>query len=199
MYHLTSQAFDEAYLQRVEKGIRTSPYYGDSPLGEEFVRTKGFSIVFTRSALEQVLSKFAYLAPFLEKALFASSNAFYINPLVMGATSRVDTHVDCRLLLEENVRIIPNLISILYTRCEDDIQGGNLLLKVDKETTITLTPKTGDLLHFQGDLLHSVEEVTGEGLRVNVVCEQYNLSEDLLKSFPKFAVLTNEDPAPRVS
>ena len=194
MYKLESNAFDRSYLNDLEKKILSSPFTGHSPLGPEFVRTKGFSVVFRREFMDDVIEKLPYLKPFLDKAVFPSSNAFYINPLILKNSSRVDTHVDCRFVESENVRIIPNLVSILYVKADDDISGGEIDLAGKK----IIKPKTGDLLHFKGDTLHHVNEVKGSGIRVNIVCEQYNLPDDILSGFPEFEILTDKDPAPRV-
>ncbi|MFZ5479048.1 MAG: 2OG-Fe(II) oxygenase [Myxococcota bacterium] len=179
--------------------LLTDPHLGKSPLGAEFVNTRGFSIVFRRSALEEVKAHFPYLAEFLTGSMFPASNAFYVNPLVLEGTSRVDTHVDCRLVASQNVRIIPNLVSVLYVEVDPSMLGGDLVLQVEPGRTFAIRPSTNDLLHFLGTLVHSVTPVESPSRRISVVCEQYNLPEEVLEGFPEFQVICDNDVAPRVS
>ncbi len=201
MYKLKHNAFPAEYLEQLETALLDSPYLGDSPLGDEFVSTLGFSIVFRRSRLDEVLARFSYLSTYLETVVFESSNAFYINPVVMnakpGETSRVEPHVDCRFLEPQNVRIVPNLVSVLYVRGASE--GGELCFHPGTAEEKRLRPQTNDLLHFVGDLVHSVSEVPPSApVRISLVCEQYNLTAPALAAFPEFAVLQTHDLAPRV-
>lgn len=198
MLRVTPDAFPEAYLAELVEGLTSSPYLGKSPLGEEFIRTEGFSVVFRRSQLARVLDCFPYLRGFLETAAFASSNAFYVNPLIMGQASRVEAHVDCRLLEEEDLRIVPTLVSVLYVACDEALEGGELCFNPGTESERSIQPKTNDLLHFKGDLVHLVREISVPARRISLVCEQYNLPEHALAAFPEFAILQSHDPAPRV-
>jgi 2OG-Fe(II) oxygenase superfamily len=154
--------------------------------------------VFRRSKFADVVQEFPYLRAFLESATFPKSNAFYVNPLILTGSSRVDPHVDCRLVVTENVRIIPTLVSILYVRADKGMVGGSLTLNVGPDQEITIDPKANHLIHFRGDLVHSVSEVLGEHTRISVVCEQYNLPEPVLLGFPEFEILHDRDVAPRV-
>lgn len=198
MYRLEHNAFTEEYRSYVERSILTSPYLGNSPLGPEFVKTGGYSVVFRRSALREVLAEFGYMSDFIDKAVFPKSNAFYINPLVMNEGSRVGAHVDCRLLLSQNVRIIPTLVSIFYVSADDDAEGGELVLNIGSVNEITLRPKRNDLLYFRGNIIHGVSPLVNAHPRVSLVCEQYNLTEALLDSFPTCQVIQEERIAPQV-
>jgi hypothetical protein len=197
LYRKTHNEFKNSYLNELQREILSSRYLGKSPLGDEFVETQGFSVVFRRSQRKAVVEAFGYLDTFLTKVLFPSSNAFYINPLVLRKDSRVDTHIDCRLLAKENVRIIPNLVSILYIHVGEALSGGHLLLNAGLDNEITVIPRSNDLLHFPGRMIHKVTELKGPGLRVALVCEQYNLPDPILESFPEFAILRGQDLAPQ--
>jgi hypothetical protein len=147
----------------------------------------------------EVLSEFPYLRDFVETALFPNSNAFYVNPLIMQRGSRVGAHVDCRLIVEQDVRIIPNLVSIYYVSTADDAIGGALTLNVGTDAEVVIRPQQNDLLHFRGDVIHAVSEITSDHVRICVVCEQYNLPESLLATFPDFEIVLDEAFAPRVA
>lgn len=198
MYHVEHDAFDPSYRDLCFAAILDSPHLGNSPLGPEFVNTKGFSLVFRRENLPLVLKDHPYLVTYLQKVTFPSCNAFYINPLVLGSGSRVDQHVDCRLLSERQVRIIPNLVSIWYVRFDANVEGGELVLQIAPDKIATLRPVTNDLVHFRGNLIHHVGELRTPTLRVTVVCEQYNLPDDIVTFFPEYALILDSDVAPRV-
>lgn len=193
MYAIKKYAFSEEYLSELMQHLISSPYLASSPLGKEFVDTKGFSIVFTRSELDNVLKSFPYLKIFLDTVLFPKCNAFYINPLILCSGSRVDPHVDCRLVVSENARIIPNIVSVLYVHAEPNISGGEIVLNVGGDEETTIKPLTNYLLHFRGNIIHSVREVKGLYKRVSLVCEQYNLTDSVLRGFSNFEVIPGED------
>ncbi|MDF1662301.1 MAG: 2OG-Fe(II) oxygenase [Planctomycetota bacterium] len=199
MYKKISAAFSEDYIQSAERRFLESPYLGKSPLGAEFIKTKGFSIVFRRSSLSRVMEQFQFLRVFLEEVVFKSCNAFYVNPLLLSDDSRVDAHVDCRLLPAEDLRIVPNLVSILYVKADPEMIGGELVLNVGHEDELTLKLQSNDLIHFVGDLVHKVTPVQGGVNRICFVCEQYNLPAEALDAFPEYALLRDKDLAPRVS
>jgi hypothetical protein len=189
VYKLTRSALEADALTELEEGIVQSPHLGPSPLGAEFVRTEGFSIVFRRQALSRVLGHFPWLERCLGRATFRGTNAFYVNPLVLEVGSRADAHADCRVLVHENVRIVPTLVSVLYVHCPPDLVGGTLHLGVGTEHEVRIQPASGDLVHFKGDVVHSVSEMKAGAARVSIVCEQYNLSDDLLARYPELLVL----------
>ena len=76
-YSITHNAFSAVYCDEIEAVILKSPYLGKSPLGPEFVETRGFSIVFTRDALGDVLSEFPFLESFVEHFFFSRTNTFF--------------------------------------------------------------------------------------------------------------------------
>lgn len=191
LYRLMPASVAPELLQSIEDGVVGSPYLGASPLGSEFVATQGFSVVFRRSALAAVRTRFPYLDPFIAAALFASSNAFYINPLLLTEGSRVEPHVDCRVVEAQKIRIIPTLVSVLYVRCPEADAGGTLVFRPGTEDEVRLQPRTGDLLHFRGRLLHAVTPLRARERRLSVVCEQYNLPPEALAGFPELRVLSD--------
>jgi hypothetical protein len=199
MYRIEHDAFGDDYREIVERALLGSRYVGKSPLGEEFVETQGFSIAFQRSALSEVLVEFPYLRAFLETALFSTSNALYVNPLIMRRGSRVGAHVDCRLVVDQNVRIIPNIVSIYYVSVAPEAVGGDLTLNIGTATEVIIRPQQGDLLHFPGDVIHEVSPITSDHTRIGVVCEQYNLPDSMLEWFPTFDIVLDEAFAPRVA
>lgn len=199
MYKKISAAFSEDYIQSAERSFLASPYLGKSPLGAEFIKTKGFSLVFRRSSLNRVMEQFQFLRAFLEEVVFKTCNAFYVNPLLLSDHSRVETHVDCRLLPEQDLRIVPNLVSILYVKADPEMIGGELVLNVGHENELTLKLQSNDLIHFIGETVHKVTPVQGAVNRICFVCEQYNLPEEALQAFPEYALLRDKDLAPRVS
>lgn len=189
----------ETELAALKEGILASEYLGPSPLGKEFVNSKGFSVVFRRDRIESVGHHFPYLCPLLDLALFEACNAFYINPLILEGSSRVDPHIDCRLIGDGDVRLIPNLVSVFYVEVPRDIVGGSLVLNVGKESEVVLQPDSNEVIHFLGDVVHAVTEIRASCTRMSVVCEQYNLTGDNLAGFPSFCVLTDCRATPRVA
>jgi hypothetical protein len=106
-------------------------------------------------------------------------------------------------------------------RADPSLRGGALKLQLPAGRVLALKPRTNTLLHFVGSLVHSVEEVDGSaeggtsrtpndgsaeggtsrtpndgsaegGRRISIVCEQYNLPDELLDVFPKLEVLRSE-------
>lgn len=187
-YHIQDNILEPDELSALLDGIRYSDYLGASPLGKEFVNTQGFSLIFKRLFLNKVQEAFPYLDRYLQSVLFAASNAFYINPLILQRQSRVDSHIDCRELQDKS-RIVPTLVSVFYAEIPNDMQGGELILNCDGKE-VTLTPKTNRVVHFLGRLLHRVTQMESNEPRISVVCEQYNLDDKLLACFPDFEILT---------
>lgn len=188
-YRLAPSGLEDAYLTALEGALLASPHFGPSPLGSEFVDTKGFSIVFRRSALGRVIEQFPYLEAFLAACMFRSSNAFYVNPLMLHRGSRVDPHVDCRLVATQDVRIVPTLVSVLYVRAAPEMKGGALRLAAGRPDEIVVRPARSDLLHFVGKLVHSVDPIESDHERISVVCEQYHLEPDVLAGFPELDII----------
>lgn len=188
---------DASRMQLIE-GILGSPFFGNSALGPEFIRTQGFSVVFRRDGLETVAARFPFLQPILDRVLFADCNAFYINPLVLVDGSEVRAHIDCRLT-PENVRIIPNLVSVYYAEVPLDMRGGALVLTTGHVNERRIQPRTDDLIHFLGTTIHRVESMEHGARRISVVCEQYNLTSQTLAGFPACQVMADAPGLGRIN
>ncbi|MGE7993184.1 hypothetical protein ACQKPE_19500 [Pseudomonas sp. NPDC089554] len=197
-YSFSKAVMPPAEVSKIIDGLAACKYVGRSPLGQEFVRTLGFSIVFQREALDDVVEHFPFLDCFLDTVMFSDSNAFYVNPLILQGSSHVKAHIDCRLL-PGDIRIIPNLVSVFYAEVDKAMQGGRLILNVGGDDQVSLTPEANSLVHFLGSTVHCVSRVRNPRRRISVVCEQYNLDEQTLQGFPYFKVITDIDSAPRVN
>lgn len=183
-----SGRFSAAYLNDLRGQIQACPYFAVNNLNRDFVGTKGFSVVFQRSGLAQVEQQFPYFKLYLEQALKPDCNAFYLNPLLLKAGSRVDPHID-RSLRSYCKTIDPPLwVSVLYVQVPTDLEGGELLLRHQKRHVATIKPQPNLLLYFQGDLTHAINPVKTAGSRLSLVCEQYQLDKSELEEIPEFTV-----------
>jgi hypothetical protein len=185
---LQDSAFDAAYLFDLRQQIRNCRYFAVNNLNRDFVGTRGFSIVFRRSAMQRVIDEFPWTAPYLAKALHADCNAFYLNPLQLTEGSHVAPHID-RSLHAYAVDVLPPLqVSVLYIEVPEGLRGGGLVLRRGKKFLGRVTPKEGLLVKFHGDLEHAVDKVDTPGLRLSLVCEQYLLDEQELAEVPEFTI-----------
>lgn len=171
--------------QQIVHGVLSSNAFGDSTLGSEFVATEGFSLVFQRDQIAIAIEHFPYLRPVLDHALFAETNAVYVNPLVLTDNSEVHEHIDCRYVPETQTRILPTLVSVYYAEVDRAMTGGDLILLDRDGASVTLIPKTGEMVHFAGDTRHYVSKITSPVRRISIVVEQYNLSPANLAAFPE--------------
>jgi predicted 2-oxoglutarate/Fe(II)-dependent dioxygenase YbiX len=183
-------AFPPAYLRSLKRQIRASPHFTTNTLNRDFVHTRGFSVVFRSEARSQVQRAFPFFAPFLERALRADCNAFYLNPLQLERGSRVDPHIDRSLRSYCKEVSVPLTVSVLYVEVPEDLRGGELVLARGKKRLACLRPVTSTLVFFDGDLTHSIEPMESEGTRLSLVCEQYSLAADELERIPSFAIET---------
>lgn len=150
--------------------------------------TRGFSIVFRRSHLDQVEQNFPYFQPYLERALQADCNAFYLNPLLLQTGSRVDPHIDRSLRSYCKSIDPPQVVSVLYVTVPEDLAGGELILCAQKRRVAQIRPQVNTLVIFQGDLTHSITPVTQGQERLSLVCEQYCLEPDQLEQIPDYCL-----------
>ena len=187
-YQQQPNAFPPAYLNDLRGEILACPYFAVNNLNRDFVGTKGFSVVFQRSHIAEVERQFPYFKPYLEKALDPACNAFYLNPLGLKQNSRVDPHIDRSLRSYCKTIEPPLLVSVLYIQVPLNLIGGELVLRNHKHQVATIIPKANTLLHFQGDLTHSVNAVQIPGERLSLVCEQYSLADPELQEIPEFAI-----------
>ncbi|NJK76509.1 MAG: 2OG-Fe(II) oxygenase, partial [Microcoleus sp. SU_5_6] len=149
---------------------------------------QGFSVVFGRSSVAQVEQKFPFFKPYLDRALQPDCNAFYLNPLLLKAGSRVDPHIDRSLRSYCKTVAPPATVSVLYVQVPPDLEGGELVLRSSKKQVGKIQPEANSLLYFQGDLTHSVNAVKTGGTRLSLVCEQYVLDDRELADIPEFAI-----------
>ena len=136
------------------------------------------------------------LTPFFDAVTRASSNAFFANALVMGDGVQAKPHLDCSLNPFFDVHRPPERVSLLYVQVPDDLQGGVLTLHgrredIDKHGKsgyeAEVTPKTGLLVQFNGDIIHSVSKVSTKSQRIGVIIEEYLLDEEKLALLPSLS------------
>jgi predicted 2-oxoglutarate/Fe(II)-dependent dioxygenase YbiX len=187
-YRQESDVFTIADLHRLRGEILASPYFAVNNLNRDFVGTKGFSVVFQQAGLETVKQQFPFFAPYLDRALQPYCNAFYLNPLLLKEGSRVDPHIDRSLRSYCKTVEPPAIVSVLYVQVPADLQGGELVLRNHRQQVAQIKPTFNTLLHFQGDLTHSVNPVRVSGIRLSLVCEQYSLSAAELQEIPEFTI-----------
>ena len=187
---LQADAFDADHLALLRERIRKSRYFTTNNLNRDFVGTKGFSVVFRREQRPRVDAEFPWAAPFLDRALRADCNAFYLNPLQLERGSVVMPHID-RSLRAYVLDIDPPLaVSVLYVDVPGGMRGGELVLRRGRKFLARITPRAGTLLEFDGDLEHSVERVDTPGERLSLVCEQYALDGEQLALVPDYRIET---------
>ena len=162
-YRQKPNAFAASYLDDLRGGILDCPYFAVNNLNRDFVGTKGFSVVFQRSHLETVAQKFPFFEPYLDLALEPDCNAFYLNPLLLQEGSRVDPHIDRSLRSYCKTINPPDSVSVLYVQVPSDLQGGELVLRDHKRQVGQVKPQANLLIHFQGNLTHSVNAVKVPG------------------------------------
>lgn len=213
-YRLQPNAFPVPYLNSLRGAILACPYFTTNNLNRDFVGTKGFSVVFTRAGIAEVERQFPYFKPYLDRALLPACNAFYLNPLLLKQGSRVDPHIDRSLRSYCKTIAPPDEVSVLYIQVPDlsqnaelasqrviyrhrtphpelqshEPEGGYLVLHRGKQKVGQIQPQTNTLLHFQGDLTHSINTLAVSGTRLSLVCEQYQLEDKELWDIPDFLV-----------
>lgn len=187
-YSQQTQVFPLSYLHDLRGEIFACNYLSVNNLNRDFVATKGFSIVFRRSSIDKVTQKFPFFKPYLDQALQPDCNAFYLNPLVLEAGSRVDPHIDRSLRSYCKTIDPPFLVSVLYVQVPAAMIGGELFLRNHKQQVGQIQPEVNKLVYFQGDLTHGVRAVKTIGSRLSLVCEQYSLSPKELSAIPDFTI-----------
>lgn len=190
-----SQVFSPTYLSQLKGQILNCPYFAINNLNRDFVKTKGFSIIFRRSHLSLVEQDFPYFKPYLERAMLPECNAFYLNPLLLQTGSQVDPHIDRSLRSYCKTVAPPLMVSVLYVDVPGDLIGGELILRSPKRQVGKIAPQMNTLVFFQGDLTHSVNPVTQGRDRLSLVCEQYCLDELELAEIPEFRLESRVNPS----
>ena len=187
-YTQHAHAFPPEYLRTLRQGIRASRYFTTNTLNRDFVGTRGFSVVFRREALTDVVRAFPFFEPYLERTLLPHANAFYLNPLELQRGSRVDPHVDRSLRSYCPTVLPPEAVTVLYIDVPPALKGGDLILQRRKKHVGRIKPVANTLVIFQGDLTHSIERLESPGARLSLVCEQYNLLPEELERVPNYNV-----------
>lgn len=181
-------AFDADYLAALRHQVRRSPWLRANNLNRDFVGTRGFSVVFHRTALARVCAELPWSQPFLTKVLQPDCDAFYFNPLELTQGSHVAPHIDRSLRAYVLDIDPPRVVSVLYAEVPRPLRGGDLLLRRGRRLLGRVTPQEGLLVTFDGDLEHGVERVDSPGRRLSLVCEQYALRDDELDAVPEFVI-----------
>ncbi|AFY75140.1 hypothetical protein Syn7502_03274 [Synechococcus sp. PCC 7502] len=194
-YSTVSNIFTPEYLSNLQGEILASSLFTTNNLNRDFINTKGFSVVFKRSHIGQMVTKFPFFKEYVKLALMPHCNAFYLNPLQLKSGSRVDPHIDRSLRSYCKTIEPPETVSVLYVNIPPNLEGGELILSDShgcgsrrKRQVAKIYPQVNTLLHFQGHLTHSVNAVKSETLRLSLVCEQYCLEDEELSQIPEFIV-----------
>jgi hypothetical protein len=187
-YQIQNNVLSDRYLNKLWNRVSSHAYFSVNNLNRDFVKTKGFSVVFRRDGLPIVEQEFPFFKPYLDLVIQPDCNAFYLNPLFLEEGSRVDPHIDRSLRSYCKTIDPPFLVSVLYVRIPENMIGGELILKSAKRQVAKITPQRNSLVYFQGDLIHAVSPVKTAGSRLSLVCEQYALSPLEMENIPLFTV-----------
>jgi len=202
-YRTSHHVFTPDYLRELKGQILACRYFAVNNLNRDFIGTKGFSVIFQRSGISEVEHRFPFFKPYLSVALQPTCNAFYLNPLLLQTGSRVDPHIDRSLRSYCKTIEPPAIVSVLYVQVPPALTGGELVLRCHKRQVGCIQPQFNTLLYFQGDLTHSVKEITSAvSTRLSLVCEQYSLLETELQEIPEFTIESRasiKTLAPRIS
>ncbi|NJN21852.1 MAG: 2OG-Fe(II) oxygenase [Leptolyngbya sp. RL_3_1] len=192
-YQIKDNVLSDRYLKKLWSKINSNFYFATNNLSRDFVQTKGFSVVFRRDGLPMVEQKFPFFKPYLDMVMQSDCNAFYLNPLLLEAGSRVDPHIDRSLRSYCKTIQPPFLVTVLYVQIPENMSGGELILKSAKRQVGKIIPQANTLVYFQGDLTHAVNPVKTVGSRLSLVCEQYILTPSELEDIPLFTVESRAD------
>lgn len=194
-----------AQFARLKDELLGSPLIGSTTLNGPFEASRGFAATFHGAGQAELLARFPALAPYLAKVqgraavraltpffqrrLEAVPNAWYLNLLLVSEGGKVERHVDATLRGPSGVEaVVPLVVSVLYLdvpACE----GGDLTFFDDGAPLGSVTPRTGLLVHFRGDVSHQVEPFSGArpgARRASLVLEQYALPDAGLAAIPTF-------------
>lgn len=194
----TPGAFEDGYTDRVRDAILASPYLLENNLSPGFAGVRGFSIVFRRSALPQVAHDFPAFGPYLDHMLTPECNAFYLNALLLAATSKVGLHIDRSMYPYCETCGTPKYVSVLYVAVPAVMRGGVLIFRQGFTEVGRVLPELNKAVRFRGELAHQVTPVAAgtEGLRISLVCEQYALGDEQMGLVPELWVEVAGQPYP---
>jgi len=157
-------------------------------LSGAFDGTYGFQRVFRKDGLPELLAEYPWLAGFITAAVGdARCDAFYLNGLIIAGGREVKRHLDCSLNGWLGYTRTPEEVTVLYVRVPDDLHGGELQLFDDRGRVAEISPRTGAVLRFAGELTHRVAPVRSSTARISVVLEQYAVGEDARARIPRYA------------
>ena len=189
--HRRPEALSAEATDAIRGAILGSSMLGESNLSSQFQGTYGFSISFRREAVEEVATRFAAFAPFLEAALLPGCDAFLLNPLLVHNGRGVMAHIDRSLEFYGSSIGCPVAVSVLYVQVPPELSGGELRLYHRGARVAALTPQPRSLVTFRGDLVHEVAPVEAgaprlSAARISLVVEQYRVPESLRERVPRF-------------
>lgn len=198
------QALPAAEFEALRASVMASAFVGSSTLNGPFESSRGFGITFTQAGIAELTKRFPALAPWLTCTLGAPAiraltpwwrrtpsrlpNAWYLNLLMVGPGAEVARHIDGTLMGPAGVTDHPpECVSVLYLAVPA-ATGGMLQLWNGSIPVGLITPKTGEAVHFRGDLAHAVRAFEGpaEARRASLVIEQYHFEPDALARLPAF-------------
>jgi hypothetical protein len=195
-----NNAFDENYIFELKENILNSSFLAKNHLNYNFSNTLGFSIIFKLEHKNKVIEKFPYLEKYLERVIEEPYNAFYLNPLVLSLSGKVDRHIDHSLRSYYLKIPFPERVTVLYVDIPE-MTGGNLILYNNKEKFMSkIKPENNKLIFFKGDLKHEIttiseidnilenNQIKDNKRRISLVCEQYNLDRYSLSKIPDFLI-----------
>jgi 2OG-Fe(II) oxygenase superfamily len=202
---VVDDAFSGDELAALRNGAITSPFLSESPLKGTFEATRGFAVTFRRPALDDVMGRFSFLAPFFRAALdrahhkraqrrpplfpVVEPNAFYLNLLVVPPGASVGEHIDATLSPpHEPDALIPVAVGVTYVQVPAGARGGLLSLENGKGERTVVEPREGRFVLFAGHLLHSVSPLEASAPRISWVLEQYALDGESLARVPALRV-----------
>lgn len=195
-----SEALSKEQAAALRQAIVDSPWLGATTLNMRFAATWGFSVAFRSSGVEKVYRTFPAFRCYLERVLEPRYNAFFLNPLVIFRGGQVQAHIDCSLRsytapLEPPY---PGKVSVYYAQVPSDLEGGELQLSTLKGRLLeSVRPVPNMIVQFDGDLMHQVTPFHGsddaqlDRARISLVCEHYDLPDNLLSRIPEFHLETS--------
>lgn len=199
LYRISDSVFSSDFVAGAAESVKKSPLLSQTTLNTRFSGTEGFSIAMTRSGLPRLKRSFPYFYEYLETVTPDRCNAFFINPLCIAEGAHVAPHVDRSLntWTRPEYPPFPVKVSVLYLDVASDLEGGTLLLYpplLTLHSKPSITPKTGRLFEFRGDLRHEVAAVTKSSRpRISLVMESYEMEPYLLRKIPEFFVKSSRE------
>jgi hypothetical protein len=193
------EALGSQMVRDIANGLITSGLVGENPLSKGFAGTLGFGVRFRREALDTLVKLMPWTRAYFDKILdenvvrhFCAGrsekslpNAFFLNALVIPPGRGTSLHVDHA----PDGRTTPTLVSVLYLQTATS-PGGLLYLSEKTWPVGLVNPRPGMIVHFRGDLTHGVSNTPLSGVvRSSLVCEQYSLTEEKIRSCPQLELV----------